>query len=43
VEVGIGLSWKFSEASEINAELKRAVFLLNKEDWGSMGRAGWMD
>jgi len=31
------------EASEINTESKRAVFLPNKEDRCSMGRVGWMD
>src|SRR5882724_12320403 len=45
------LTWKWVsvflgnsvEASEVDAKLKRAIFLLNKEDWCSMGRAGWMD
>jgi len=31
------------EASEVDTELKRAILLLNKEDWYSMGRVRRMD
>jgi len=39
VKSGMGISLLgISSGSEIDTKLKRAIFLLNKEDWCSMGR-----
>jgi len=43
VEVGISLSWKLVEASEVDTKIEESHLFLNKEDWCSMGRVGWMD
>jgi len=41
--VGIGLSWKPVEASEIDTKLKRAVFLHKEGQWLHGEQDGWIN